>query len=120
MTCCCTGGPAGHQTGYDFRRLFTLSEFHDRDRDSFYAALQQVRVELDLTGWLAYFVHGLATQLAEIRARSEIARDGRRAPCPGAADPLLCHRAGPQSQPAASSNPAAAARFNPEGTTWQL
>jgi len=73
MTCCCTGGPAGHQTGYDFRRLFTLSEFHDRDRDSFYAALQQVRVELDLTGWLAYFVHGLATQLAEIRARSEIA-----------------------------------------------
>lgn len=62
-----------YRSGYDFRRLFTLSEFYDRDRDSFYAALQQVRVELDLTGWLEYFVHGLATQLAEIRTRGEIA-----------------------------------------------
>jgi hypothetical protein len=56
-----------------FRRLFTLSEFYDRVRDSFYAALQQVRVDLDLTGWLEYFVHGLATQLAEVRTRVEIA-----------------------------------------------
>lgn len=30
-------------------------------------------MELDLTGWLEYFVHGLATQLAEIRTRGEIA-----------------------------------------------
>ncbi len=62
-----------YRSGYDFRRLFTLSEFYDRDRESFYAALQRVRADMDLTGWLDYFVRGLATQLAEIRSRGEIA-----------------------------------------------
>ncbi len=62
-----------YRTGYDFRRLFTLSEFYDRDRDSFYAALQQVRTDMDLTGWLEFFTRGLSTQLAEVRTRGEIA-----------------------------------------------
>ena len=63
-----------YQTGYDFKRLFTLSEFYDRDRQAFYRALQTVREEkMDLTGWLSYFVEGLATQLAEVKERGEIA-----------------------------------------------
>ena len=62
-----------YRTGYDFRQLFTLSEFYDRDRDSFYAALQQVRTDMDLTGWLEFFTRGLSTQLAEVRTRGEIA-----------------------------------------------
>lgn len=61
-----------YRTGYDFKRLFTLSEFYDRDRTRFYRALQAVREnEMDLTGWLEFFVEGLATQLAEVKARGE-------------------------------------------------
>lgn len=59
-----------YRSGYDFKRLFTLSEFYDRDRQAFYAALQGVRQrEMDLTGWLEYFVHGLAQQLEEVKSR---------------------------------------------------
>lgn len=58
-----------YRSGYDFKRLFTLSEFYDRDRSAFYAALQGVRERgMDLTGWLEYFVHGLSQQLDEVRA----------------------------------------------------
>ncbi|MEM9556154.1 MAG: Fic family protein [Acidobacteriota bacterium] len=63
-----------YRAGYDFKRLFTLSEFYDRDRKAFYSALQSVREEgMDLTGWLRYFVEGLATQLDEVKARGEAA-----------------------------------------------
>ncbi len=61
-----------YRAGYDFKRLFTISEYYDRDRAAFYAALQGVRnARLDLTGWLEFFVTGLATQLQEVRAKGE-------------------------------------------------
>jgi len=61
-----------YRSGYDFKRLFTLSEFYDRDRSAFYRALQSVREQaMDLTGWLEYFVHGLAVQMDEVKARGE-------------------------------------------------
>lgn len=61
-----------YRSGYDFKRLFTLSEFYDRDRSAFYAALQGVRKhEMDLTGWLDFFVRGLAVQMDEVKARGE-------------------------------------------------
>lgn len=61
------------RSGYDFKRLFTLSEYYDRDRAKFYRALQSVRErELDLTGWLEFFVDGLETQLGEVKARGEV------------------------------------------------
>jgi len=61
-----------YRAGYDFKRLFTISEYYDRDRAAFYAAIQNVRtVDMDLTAWLSYFVAGLATQLQEVRARGE-------------------------------------------------
>jgi Fic family protein len=61
-----------YRVGYDFKRLFTISEYYDRDRPAFYRALQSVRERnMDMTGWLEYFVEGLATQLAEVRRRGE-------------------------------------------------
>jgi Fic family protein len=58
-----------YRTGYDFKRLFTISEFYDRDRDRFYRALQGVRERgMDLTGWLEFFIEGLATQLPGSRS----------------------------------------------------
>lgn len=59
-----------YRAGYDFKRLFTISEYYDRNRSAFYAALQGVREHaMNLTGWLEYFVTGLATQLEEVKER---------------------------------------------------
>lgn len=61
-----------YRGGYDFKRLFTISEYYDRDRSAFYRAIQSVRdSSMELTGWLEYFVDGLTTQLAEVKARGE-------------------------------------------------
>ncbi len=63
-----------YRAGYDFKRLFTISEYYDRDRPAFYRAIQGVREShMDMTGWLEYFVEGLTTQLTEIRRRGELA-----------------------------------------------
>ncbi len=61
-----------YKAGYDFKRLFTISEYYDRDRAAFYAAIQGVRqADMDLTGWLEFFVTGLSTQLQEVKSRGE-------------------------------------------------
>lgn len=61
-----------YRAGYDFKRLFTISEYYDRDRAAFYKAIQSVRESgMEMTGWLEYFVEGLTTQLAEVRERGE-------------------------------------------------
>jgi Fic family protein len=61
-----------YRAGYDFKRLFTISEYYDQDRPAFYRAIQSVREnDMDMTGWLEYFVDGLTTQLAEVRERGE-------------------------------------------------
>ena len=56
-----------YRTGYDFKRLFTLSGFYDRNREEFYGAIQNVRLNnMDMTGWLEYFTKGLALQLRDV------------------------------------------------------
>lgn len=61
-----------YKAGYDFKRLFSISEYYDRDRTSFYSAIQSVREnDMDMTAWLDYFVTGLETQMIEVRERGE-------------------------------------------------
>ena len=61
-----------YQAGYDFKRLFSISEYYDRDRAAFYGAIQSVREEdMNMTGWLEYYVGGLATQMREVTRRGE-------------------------------------------------
>jgi len=61
-----------YRAGYDFKRLFTISEYYDRDRAAFYRAIQSVREKgMDLTGWLEFFTEGLATQLDGVKAKGE-------------------------------------------------
>ena len=61
-----------YRAGYDFKRLFTISEFYDRDRVAFYAAIQSVRErDMDITGWLEYFVRGLVIQMEEVKDKGE-------------------------------------------------
>jgi len=61
-----------YRSGYDFKRLFTISEYYDRDRAEFYRAIRSVRErDMDPTGWLGYFTEGLATQMREVQERGE-------------------------------------------------
>jgi Fic family protein len=61
-----------YKAGYDFKRLFTISEYYDRDRLTFYKSIQSVRDnDMDMTGWLDYFITGLEIQMLEVRVRSE-------------------------------------------------
>lgn len=61
-----------YRSGYDFKRLFTLSEYYDRDRSNYYRAIQSVRQnDLDLTQWLEYFTLGLKWQLSELQELGE-------------------------------------------------
>lgn len=61
-----------YKAGYDFKRLFTISEYYDRDRPTFYRKIQSVREnDMDMTGWLDYFITGLETQMIEVKERGE-------------------------------------------------
>jgi Fic family protein len=61
-----------YKAGDDFKRLFTISEYYDRDRPTFYRSIQSVREnDMDMTAWLDYFITGLETQMVEVRERSE-------------------------------------------------
>jgi Fic family protein len=61
-----------YRKGYDFKRLFTISEFYDRNRNDYYSAIQSVREsKMDMTGWLEYFTHALSEQMQEIKTKGE-------------------------------------------------
>lgn len=58
-----------YQRGYDFKKLFTISEYYDRNRSDYYQAIQSVRQQdMDMTRWVEYFVQGLSTQLQEVKS----------------------------------------------------
>lgn len=59
-----------YRSGYDFKKLFTISEYYDRNRPSYYNALQSVRNNnMDMTVWLEYFTAALQTQMQEIQIK---------------------------------------------------
>ncbi len=61
-----------YRKGYDFKKLFTISEYYDRNRTDYYKAIQSVREnEMDMTAWLEYFTHGLSQQMEEIKTLGE-------------------------------------------------
>jgi len=61
-----------YRKGYDFKRLFTISEYYDRNRSDYYKAIQSVRDnDMDMTGWLEYFTHALASQMQDIQLYGE-------------------------------------------------
>lgn len=61
-----------YKTGYDFKRLFSISEFYDKDRPAYYEAIQSVRNnDMNMTAWLEYFLSGLSSQMKEIQQKGE-------------------------------------------------
>jgi Fic family protein len=63
-----------YKNGYDFKRLFSLSEYYDKNRGEYYTAIQSVRAkDMDMTEWLEYFVDGLKNQMLEVKDKGELA-----------------------------------------------
>jgi tetratricopeptide (TPR) repeat protein len=58
-----------HQRRYDFKYLFELSDYYDRNRDDYYAALRTADRSGDYTEWLVYFLGGFANQMWRIEER---------------------------------------------------
>ena len=65
-----------YQRGYDFKHLFDLSTYYNRDRDAYYAALRTADTTGDLTAWLEYFVGGLSFQMMGIVSKARKAALG--------------------------------------------
>jgi Fic family protein len=58
-----------YQRGYDFKFLFELSEYYNRDRDEYNARLRTADRSGDYTEWLEYFLGGFSHQMFRIEER---------------------------------------------------
>jgi Fic family protein len=64
-----------YQRGYDFKYLFDLSSYYNRNRGDYYRALRSADTSGDYTEWLIYFLGGFAYQMVRIQ---ELARSGEQ------------------------------------------
>ncbi|MEA3421606.1 MAG: hypothetical protein U9Q97_08025 [Acidobacteriota bacterium] len=61
-----------YKTGYDFKKLFSLSEYYDQNRREYYNAIQSVREkDMDMTFWLEYFTEALKSQMIDVRKKGK-------------------------------------------------
>ncbi len=58
-----------YKRGFDTRRFFALEEYYNVDRQSYYDALAEADQSDDLTGWLEYFVQGIAVEMVRLEQR---------------------------------------------------
>lgn len=61
-----------YQSGWDFKKVLVLEDFYNRNRRQYYQALQTgdtylARQEVDLTGWLEYFVEGFWDEVERVK-----------------------------------------------------
>ncbi|MCP5058573.1 MAG: Fic family protein [bacterium] len=59
-----------YQRGYDFKYLFELSGYYNRDRDRYYKALRSADRTGDYTEWLTYFLGGFSFQMVTIKEKA--------------------------------------------------
>jgi Fic family protein len=66
-----------YNLGFDIRDFFSLDDYYNEDRASYYAALQSVNPKtIDITQWLEYFTEGVAVQIGEIKEKVQaLSRD---------------------------------------------
>ena len=62
-----------YQRGYDFRRLFALEDYYNKDRGEYYEAINLGKSykerKLDPTSWLEYFIKGFKEEIDSVRAQ---------------------------------------------------
>ena len=59
-----------YQKGYDFRKLFALEDFYNRNRADYYKAIntgESYKANKDLTLWLSYFVKGFKEEINSVK-----------------------------------------------------
>jgi Fic family protein len=76
-----------HLGGYDLKGLYALEEYYARGLKGYYEALTvgmshnyyMGRVEADITGWISYFIEGMAASFEKVRdqASNESAKGGK-------------------------------------------
>lgn len=72
-----------YQRKYDFKYLFNLSEYYNKDRDRYYDALRTADRTADYTAWLEYFLGGFSHQMVTIETRAREAAEGLSAAAEG-------------------------------------
>ena len=65
-----------YQRKYDFKYLFSLSEYYNKDRDRYYDALRTTDRTGDYTDWLEYFLGGLSHQMVTVESKAREAAVG--------------------------------------------
>lgn len=57
-----------YKRGFDVKRFFTLDDYYDHDRSSYYKALKNIdQKTLDITDWLEYFTDGVAVSIKAVK-----------------------------------------------------
>lgn len=59
--------------GYDFRRLFALEDYYNKDRPRYYKAINMGRTyeerKIDFTRWIEYFVRGFKEEVDNVKIK---------------------------------------------------
>ena len=62
-----------YERGYDFRRLFALEDYYNKDRSNYYKAINigknYSERRTDFTSWLEYFVRGFKEEIDLVKAQ---------------------------------------------------
>jgi len=62
-----------YKRGYDFRRLFALEDYYNKDRPNYYKAINIGKTyferKIDFTAWLEYFVAGFKEEIDDVKNR---------------------------------------------------
>ncbi len=57
-----------YKRGFDVKRFFALDDYYDKDRRSYYTALNKIdQNTLDLSEWLEYFTEGVAVSIKAVK-----------------------------------------------------
>jgi Fic family protein len=62
-----------YERGYDFRRLFALEDYYNKDRSKYYEAINigqnYEERKVDFTFWLEYFVKGFKEEIDDVKKK---------------------------------------------------
>lgn len=62
-----------YKRGYDFRHLFALEDYYNRDRQAYYRAINigetYEKRRIDFTPWLEYFVLGFLDEIKQVKVK---------------------------------------------------
>lgn len=60
-----------YERGFDFRKLFASEDYYNKDRPSYYSAINigTIYKKVNFTKWLEYFVHGFLEEIESVKQK---------------------------------------------------